>query len=182
MGLGTDNFGFGNLGVSSADESQFKYFFVQLGGQAQCVNGDYVTFRNKAGVDGESIYEQIGASATAFPFNGGVQPLPKACKLVSATVTGIIEETGIANVDVGIMKLAFADGDTGFSVREVAHTEFLTSLVNGQRFNSTTASIIQTANTVYAAGDTVSLAIRNALGSGTHYINGLSVVLTFELT
>tara|TARA_B110001469_G_C9602703_1_gene299494 strand:- start:823 stop:1374 length:552 start_codon:yes stop_codon:yes gene_type:complete len=183
MSLETNSFGFtASSGASAAEKSQYLSFFVQLGGQAQMSDADYVTFRNKQGINSGDIYNQIGAASSSFPFSGGVEPLPKACKLVSVTITGMVEETGIAAVDVDIMKLVFADGATSFASVRTAHTESLTSLTNGSRFNSTTLSIPQTSDTVFATGDTVSLAISNRGGSGLKLLSSLSVVLTFELT
>ena len=182
MSLETNSFGFtASSGASAAEKSQYLSFFVQLGGQAQMSDADYVTFRNKQGINSGDIYNQIGAASSSFPFSGGVEPLPKACKLVSVTITGMVEETGIATIDVDIMKLVFADGATSFASVRTAHIETINTF-NGRRFNSTTLSIPQTADTVFATGDTVSLAISNRGGSGLKLLSSLSVVLTFELT
>ena len=183
MALEIDSFGFqAASGASDAEKSKYLSCFVQLGGQAEMSDDVYVTFRNKAGIIDSSIYQQIGAAPSSFPFNGGTHPIAKACKLVSVIATGIVEEAGISDVNIDVMKLEFADGSTSYSSIRTSHIQSLTALTNGRRFNSATLSVPQTADTVFAAGDSVSLAISNVGGVGKHYLNGVSVVLTFELT
>jgi len=172
-------FGFNTPMIEASTQEKMKYFFVQLGGQAEMDSANYASFRNKIGVNDGSVYNNIGSSLAAFPFNGGVEPLPVDCILRKITVTGIVEETGIASVDIVVMKLDFDDGDTAYNQVRPAHTETITGMSNGRRFKALTA-VTETADSTYSAGDAVSIAIKNVSGSGKHYLNGVSVILTFE--
>lgn len=159
--------------------SKPREVIIQLGGQVEFDGVNYATFRNKIGVNDGSVYNNMGTSLGAFPFNAGVEPLPVACILRKITVTGIVEEIGIASVDIAVMKLSFDDGDTSYNATRTAHTETITGMANGKRFKSL-SSVTESADSTYAAGDAVSLAIKNVSGSGKHYLNGVSIVLTFE--
>ena len=177
----TGNFGFGSpkFSIPSADEAKYLSFSIQLGGQAKLVTTDYATFRNKGGINDSTMAYSVGATISLFPFNAGVEPLPVACVLKSIIVTGIVEETGVTAIDVAVVKLVFANGDTSYSSISTSHTESVTGITSGRRFNSS-SSVTETAASTFNAGDTISIAVRKPSGTGTQYANGLSVILTFE--